>query len=636
MRNRVAEGWQSRGPWVGVATNSYFARIWFAFLRYHGLQSRRDAVTAAPTAIDWRAAQCDRLIGVVMANSRTEFGVRLKEARERLGWSQQDLADRTNPGLSWHAISTHERGVTKSVRITTGRILADALGLQGEDRDAFLALARAVGTSTADAPADAPRFVDREDALRDVGGYLTDGRSPLALIHGVEGIGITRFLAHALAHVDTDGVTILQGAVPHPAAQRPYEPFASAIDNHLRSTPPRRRRRDLTGCAWAAHLGAWLNRPAILDSVAPNSAIDDEIDPPTGRDVIDAVGRYLERVAGPRGTVVILDNLQWAGADALALLDAVVRRPANSQVRIVGVLSSDNDTLGATPGGAAVRATLDRCARDGLVWDKALGSLPDAAARAILDAVVAREDGDGESARTWHDDRARALRASGGVPLALVIYGLALRAGVMSGVPSVEWTVRDMVQRLTLDVDEEESAVLDALAILGWPGSPDLLTAMTRLPEDTIAKALMGLRATGLVTRETGDDGLGDKYAFMHPIVAGVLLDGVGDDTQVQLHMRAATALTESPARGHAALAAYHGTMGGDVYQAAASVERASKEASYMGADAAASRYAEELRRHRSTISEQAVARRKQERKELLKPRNLQRHPIDLDLLDLS
>ncbi len=55
-----------------------------------------------------------------------------------------------------------------------------------------------------------------------------------------------------------------------------------------------------------------------------------------------------------------------------------------------------------------------------------------------------------------------------------------------------------------------------------------------------------------------------------------------------------------------------------------------------MGADAAASRYAEELRRHRSTISEQAVARRKQERKELLKPRNLQRHPIDLDLLDLS
>ena len=143
MRNRVAEGWQSRGPWVGVATNSYFARIWFAFLRYHGLQSRRDAVTAAPTAIDWRAAQCDRLIGVVMANSRTEFGVRLKEARERLGWSQQDLADRTNPGLSWHAISTHERGVTKTVQ-RAGRDQPRA-GTSGVVRDEGSQLIRRAG-----------------------------------------------------------------------------------------------------------------------------------------------------------------------------------------------------------------------------------------------------------------------------------------------------------------------------------------------------------------------------------------------------------------------------------------------------------------------------------------------------------
>jgi len=41
--------------------------------------------------------------------------------------------------------------------------------------------------------------------------------------------------------------------------------------------------------------------------------------------VADAVSLFLSNVAGPAGTILALDDLQWAGLDALDLLTALVR-----------------------------------------------------------------------------------------------------------------------------------------------------------------------------------------------------------------------------------------------------------------------------------------------------------------------
>jgi transcriptional regulator with XRE-family HTH domain len=73
---------------------------------------------------------------------RTErtFGDLLRRRRVDAGLTHEALAERA--GLSARSISDLERGVARGPRATTLALLADALGLVGDDRGAFEAVAR--------------------------------------------------------------------------------------------------------------------------------------------------------------------------------------------------------------------------------------------------------------------------------------------------------------------------------------------------------------------------------------------------------------------------------------------------------------------------------------------------------------
>ncbi len=60
------------------------------------------------------------------------FGSLLRSRRVAAGLSQERLAERA--GLSLRGVSDLERGVRRSPRLETVRMLADALGLGQEDR----------------------------------------------------------------------------------------------------------------------------------------------------------------------------------------------------------------------------------------------------------------------------------------------------------------------------------------------------------------------------------------------------------------------------------------------------------------------------------------------------------------------
>src|SRR5215471_16880385 len=49
-----------------------------------------------------------------------------------------------------------------------------------------------------------------------------------------------------------------------------------------------------------------------------------------------AVERFLTNVAGPSGTLLVLDDPQWAEADALELLAVLVRRATHLALRVLG------------------------------------------------------------------------------------------------------------------------------------------------------------------------------------------------------------------------------------------------------------------------------------------------------------
>ena len=83
------------------------------------------------------------------------FGGALKRHRQRLAWSQEDLAGAS--GVAVRTISDLERGVAQQPRSATVRMLAEALGLSGGDLAAFKAAAR--GSREADRAGDATTAV---------------------------------------------------------------------------------------------------------------------------------------------------------------------------------------------------------------------------------------------------------------------------------------------------------------------------------------------------------------------------------------------------------------------------------------------------------------------------------------------
>ncbi|WP_380284015.1 helix-turn-helix domain-containing protein [Kitasatospora purpeofusca] len=139
--------------------------------------------------------------GVHTLQSTAGFGELLRIRRERIGLTQQVLADHAT--LSVRAIRDMESGRVQRPRQETVRLLADALRLEGRSRSVFEAAARrqAFAEEPRDEPAAPPvargAIVGREpevDALTDA---LAVHGDRLVTVTGLGGVGKTRLVLEA-------------------------------------------------------------------------------------------------------------------------------------------------------------------------------------------------------------------------------------------------------------------------------------------------------------------------------------------------------------------------------------------------------------------------------------------------------
>jgi transcriptional regulator with XRE-family HTH domain len=139
------------------------------------------------------------------------FAALLRRHRSTAGLSQEELARRA--GLSADTIAALERGRRRAPRPLTVRLLADALGLQGETRASFVEAARqhsAVERPPAPpVPLGADEFIGRGGELAEATRLLTDSRARMVTLTGPGGIGKTRLAIELTAAVSArfpDGV----------------------------------------------------------------------------------------------------------------------------------------------------------------------------------------------------------------------------------------------------------------------------------------------------------------------------------------------------------------------------------------------------------------------------------------------
>ena len=508
----------------------------------------------------------------------------LKRYRRALGLSQEALAERA--GYSVGHISKLESSVRQPVPATV-ELLADALELGPAERSAFGRAARRTGVVPPGPPhgrAQAlPPLIGRSQEERCIEQHLeAEAEPPLLLFTGEPGIGKSRLLQAAASRGTSAGWFVLEGSGRRHGAQGPYGPLLEALAGAIHHMEHAQLRTALEGCSWLVRLVPELAEFRAVPMPSWSLPAEQE-----RRLMFTAVGRFLANIAGPAGTLLVLDNLQWAGADALDLLCALIEAAPRSLLRVVGAYRNNE----ACPGDPLSVLVAD-LAYEGLVAQASVDPLaPDAAAE-LLNVVLAGAE------QVSMQTRAAVLRKAAGVPFVLVSYAQWLRSQASrkeneSTELAIPWDVAQTVQQRVTALSEVAQAVVRIAAVSDGDAPRDLLISVARqlgYDEMTVITAIDAACAAGLLV-ERGDD----MYAFTYDLTQEVVERNLGTAQRAYLHGKIAEALADGRTHSRVEAVADHYIQAGELESAIIYLKRAGAKANALHAYADAEHYYRDL-----------------------------------------
>ncbi len=497
----------------------------------------------------------------------TSFGALLRRYRVAAGLTQEELAERA--GLSVRTVSDLERGVNRSPRKDTLPLLAAALGLTSEERRHLEAASRqpdaAPSFSRNVAVPSAPPLVGRTKELALLERHLAGEGPPVLLLAGEPGIGKTRLLQAAMDRARDRGWRALDGGCQRRGGQEPYAPLLGALQRYLRGRSPVQARGELQGCAWLVRLLPELAGGPIEPLPAWSLAPEHE-----HRLMTAAAVRFLANVAGPSGTLLVLDDLQWAGPEALELLATLVRT-AEAPLRVVGAYRDSE--VGASDPLSALLADL---AHAGQVARRLVAPLLHDEATELLAALL--PDG------TQPTPRDEILRRAAGVPFFLMSWAQAVVQGEQTAnEAALPWTVAQSVRQRVAALHATVREVLGVAAVMGREVPRPLLVAVAAHPERVVVEAL-GAACSARLLEEAG----AHTYRFVHDVIREVIEADLGVGRRALLHRDIAAALEAAPGDPPVDALAHHYAGAAEHGKAAYWLERAGDQAAASFANAAA------------------------------------------------
>ncbi|NNE75326.1 MAG: AAA family ATPase, partial [Acidimicrobiales bacterium] len=269
----------------------------------------------------------------------------------------------------------------------------------------------------------------------------------------------------------------------------------------------------------------------IIDSVEPAIQVDtSRTDDAELRQqtLFSAFAKTLARLAAERGAVLVLDDLQWASASTIALLEYLVSVSRPTGVAIVATMRDSSE-------GIVLPRLLRDIERRGDGHKFELVGLSSDEVHALLAA---------SQLTAGADDAASLVRSTAGNPLLLAeLTRAAIQAGsnsihldAASGADlpsSIAQLVEDRIGRLSHPLEVLEIAATIGvdfeLPVLADAVGPDV-DPLLALEEASVAK----------LVAELG----GGIWQFRHAITRQVLLEAIGPSRQIRYHRRIADALT--------------------------------------------------------------------------------------------
>ncbi len=173
-------------------------------------------------------------------------------------------------------------------------------------------------------------FVARELELgvleRAAVGSRDDGGSAL-VVAGEAGVGKSRLLREASERARGAGMLVLRGRAASGAGQAPFRAVAEALAGGLRARAVPETSLRSFAPALAHVLPGWFERTS---DAAPELVF-----------LAEAVLRLLRLLAGARGVLLGLEDLQWADPESLALVEYLAENVGTERLLLVGTVRDD-------------------------------------------------------------------------------------------------------------------------------------------------------------------------------------------------------------------------------------------------------------------------------------------------------
>jgi tetratricopeptide (TPR) repeat protein len=444
----------------------------------------------------------------------------------------------------------------------------------------------------------APDLVGREPETEKIGAFLARARQReggVLLVSGEAGVGKTRLLEAARRLGRAENMTVLRVACQDRDRGVPYAPWVEILRGYVADTPRAEVYRTVS-----AHLGALAKlAPELQDRVwlhDPDAPIPAEWE---RRNFLAAIAQFFVAVAEGGPLLIALDDVGWADAASLELLETIARIGRSSPIALVGAYRDTH--LDDNPG---LQALLFGLERERWATTLQVRPLDPSGMRQLVGSVLERKDVSRDLLDLLYAKTRGNPFYTGEILQSLAdqgsIYrtpeGWAWKPVSQILLPAtVAGTIAGRLQRL----DEESLRVLRVASLLGLEFSFDLLEHVADLPQERLLTALEHAQRARLV-RERATSGPGIEYEFAHPLIQEVLEGEVSQVRARIIHLRAAHELERSFGAGapeHAAVLAYHYVRGNDSERALRySVEAGDRSAAVFARAEAAGHYRTTLR----------------------------------------
>jgi len=479
-------------------------------------------------------------------------GQLLQRYRSLAGLTQEGLAEKA--GYSADYVGKLERDQRELPTAALDR-LATVLGLADQER-AALAAAR-------DKPLPGGSLVGRDAEMTEIRRHLAGLGPPVLMFAAEPGMGKTRLLEEAASRAARSGWAIARGACQRRPLD-PYAPLTGALTDLLERMPDHDRAEALQQ---AGQLNLLLPElaSASTDWVGVSGHPEHQ-----RRLLFNSVANGLRAAAGQAGTLLILDDLHWAGPDALDLLTTLLTAPGPPPIRLIGAYRNSE-----TP--ARLDEFIADLARALLIQVIELPPLSDVEAERLLIQLAPVRPG-------MPSALPAIVRRAGGVPFFLVSYVDDLGHESQSLPPlTVPWTVAKVVRQRVLALPGAVQQLLDVAAVIGRVVPHRLLVQVTGSSDEEVLHAV----EAALEARLLAEDG--PCYSFTHDLIRETIEHGLSAGRRRLLHRRIGETLEREPDAPAESLALHFGLSGDD--KATRYLELAGRQAQQRLAFAAAANF---------------------------------------------